>query len=296
MIYKSGLNPIYQEYIRSYNDLTVFIERGESEIDFLTQIDVLMESSGKESVLEKIGKFIIELFKKMHEFISKIFDVLTDMGIKNKSNLAKAEKMISRHPEFRNQIVEGLQYGSLDLSDLKSLKELDEAAANLTRLAIEGKESPDSIKGKWNRVVRKFKSTISSEKFGNAVGNVTKVVTLASMIALFKTNIDKTKKELRDIENRKSDLEKIFKDLEKKDKDFKKFTDDQKELMKVIKEMIVTNHKITRDKINEAASKLNEDRKTVDNVITKILNEINKGFDEHRSDTKLQYNEIMKKL
>ena len=85
-----------------------------------------MEAAQK-SLLEKIGDAVIAIFKQFEKLIDNICDTIKNFAIKKKTDVQKMEMMLDRHPEFKDEVVCAFNKGAMDLSDVKSLKELDKA-------------------------------------------------------------------------------------------------------------------------------------------------------------------------
>lgn len=202
MIYRSSYDPISKEILHDYLDTRFFIEEKSKYCESIFEgSDIVLEDGEKKNIFEKIGQAILDIIKKCGEFLSKIIDKLTGMGFEGKSQIVKAEKLIKRHPEFKDQLMEALQNGDLDLTEIKNVKELDEAATEIIHLASLQKMNPDSIKTKWAKAWNKFKKSMEDGTAKNVLTTVTTAGGAAGALLLFKHKYDKMKQEAINLKN-----------------------------------------------------------------------------------------------
>ena len=204
MIYRSSVNHSLKESLQDVYSFKLFCEKKNEEIDYYLSDDMMMEaenSEKKESVFAKIGQAIIDILKKFSELMGKFIDRFRDSSLKNKSNIIKAEKMMKRHPEFKDVILTSIKEGDLDLSDIKSLSELDKAADELTKMALENKIDPKSLRGRWESAKKKFKKAINSDTTKNTLSIVGSTLSIATGIIAIKKFSDSWGSELKNIKN-----------------------------------------------------------------------------------------------
>lgn len=132
----------------------------------------------KKNVVEKLGSLIINIFKKAIETIKKFGDWVKNLGFKNKSDLDKLDKLCAEHPDLKDEIIASFKNGELNLSDVRSLKELDEAYDQILKMSQDEKNSPKTLREKWKAAVDKYDANNSKiVKAGKVAGGVTAVVT-----------------------------------------------------------------------------------------------------------------------
>lgn len=199
MIYLSNNENESYNYMRDMLDISVYIEREERlNKDFFDSSDLVMEKAGdndehNETVLAKIGEFVSTLAKKFIEFINGIMNSLSNFGFANKSEISKAEKLIKRHPEFRDTVIEGMRTGALDMRDMNSMKELEEASLKLFKMASSNNIDSSTLKGKFEILKKKLKETITLDKTSKVITTAAGAVSLFVALSTMKDNIKITK-------------------------------------------------------------------------------------------------------
>jgi hypothetical protein len=176
----------------------------ESEImDTVPEDMMMVYEAGKKNLFTKIGEKVIELFKKIKELIDKGIENLKELSFKNKTTMQKAEIFAKKHPEFKNEIIDSIKSGALDLNDMRSLKELEVAYDEIIRLSKKKGVDPKTLRGKWEKAKEKFNND-TVMKTADTVG---KVVTVGGALAFFIPNILKAVNELSDQKKKIKDRE-----------------------------------------------------------------------------------------
>lgn len=130
------------------------------------RIDPRLVTEG-ENVFATIGEKVIELAKKVVEYITKLFDRITGRLIDNKSDIEKMNKYLKtiNDPELRKSVFYKYQSGELDLTNLNSVKDISNAYDELVRLDRKN-SNPTTFKGKAEKFFAnvKDKMTLSNTK------------------------------------------------------------------------------------------------------------------------------------
>ena len=174
----------------------------------------MVYEDGKKNIFAKIGDMIISLFENIKKFIETIIDKFSDLTLRKKTDIQKLEVLLKKHPELKDETVGAFREGALDLSDIKNIKELDNALDEILKMS-RAKADPDSIKTKWEKAKAKF------EKDGvivTAAKKTATVVSAASAVAMFIPNCAKAVSELKKLkagrQDEMADALKMVKELE----------------------------------------------------------------------------------
>lgn len=161
--------------------------------------DTFVESEGP-NIVEKIGKAVREMVMKTIEFIKSIVEAIRNIGFKNKSDMAKVESLVKKHPDLKDTIICSFQKGELEVKDVKTFAELERSYEEIVRLAQKN-ENPKSLKAKWDNAVEKFKNADKSAIASTAKA-ITAVITAAAAIVTirkYSTEVNKAAKDIQDI-------------------------------------------------------------------------------------------------
>lgn len=182
------------------------------ESEIMGEIDhektVYLEAE-KTNVFEKIGNVVISIFKKFQDLVKKVIDSIKNIGFKSKSNEEKMEKLLSEYkknaPEkyktIKDDVVVAFQSGELDPTDMKSIKEMSQAYDELVKLAKQKDVKPDTLRGKFEAMKKKFDDIDSSKVVKGAKATKT-IITAIIAIATFRSEIIKSRKNILDCEKR----------------------------------------------------------------------------------------------
>lgn len=201
------LDDIYTEYadIAVKNDILLL----ESSI-MEEEIDNLVLEDANKNFIEKIGAKIIEMGKKLTELINKIIDKLKSISFQFKSNEKKMNLLMKEHPELAKEKIQILcSEGQMDFSDFKSLAELDKEFEKVLRMAKEKDVDPNTIRGKWNKAMKKWfnpdddKSTKVKKGIATAAAGIALVVAVKEL----PVQIAKFKNQLTELKNKNNQLD-----------------------------------------------------------------------------------------
>lgn len=205
---------INMEFDNIFDHYDMFLESSGKEIDSMFfEFDILREKitlesaimgsvsdhmitvyeSSKGNIFTKIGETIIKLYENIKKTIDMVIDKLRELSLKKKSDLQKLELLLKKHPELKDEAIGAFREGVLDLSDIKSLKELDDAFNEIIKMTRE-KADPKSIKTKWEKAKSKF------EKDGvitSAAKKTSIIIGAAAAVAMFIPNCAKAIDELK---------------------------------------------------------------------------------------------------
>lgn len=204
--YNSFMESCDNEISNMFADFNMMHEKVmlESEImDTVPEDMMIVYESEKKNIFTKIGEMIVTLFKKIKELIDKGIEKLKELSFKNKTIMQKAEVFAKKHPEFKNEILESIKSGALDLNDMKSLKELEAAYDEIIKLSKKKDIDPKTLRGKWEKLKEKFDSDSISKK----ADATNKVITVGVALAFFIPNILKAVNEMNDLKKKTKDQE-----------------------------------------------------------------------------------------
>lgn len=155
------------------------------------------DSSNKStSIINKLGQAIINIFNKFVELIDRLIENIRSITLKGKTDTAKLEKMIKKHPEFAEELKDAFTAGELDLSAVSNLADLDKAYDDILKMAKRKNVDPDTLKGKWEQAKKKYLTTDNLIKSGSILSAVLIIRTFSSKSAEAKNKLQKNKQEM----------------------------------------------------------------------------------------------------
>lgn len=167
-------------------------------------MSVVYESE-KKNIFAKIGEMIIAIYNKFVTFIDSIIDKIKTYSFKKKSDIQKLDILLKHHPDLKNEAIAAFNAGALDLSDVRSLKELDSTFDEILKLARKKDIDPKTLRGKWEKVKEKFAQDEKSWGIVKVAAGATTVITAATAIKTFgekcvksTNNLQKEKQEMRE--------------------------------------------------------------------------------------------------
>ena len=277
MIYRSSVNHSLKESLQDVYSFRLFCEKKNEEIDYYLSDDMMMEaenSEKKESVFAKIGQAIIDILNKFTEVMTGFLNRFRDSSLKNKSNIVKAEKMMKRHPEFKDEIMQAIKDGKLELTDIKSLKELDSVAEELTKLALKKSIDPKSLRGRWEKAKEAFKKGINKDgTILTTVAAAASVVSLGIGITTLKKNIDDIRDSANNANNYAKESIRQLKEIEKGLKDKNSTPEEQKEYIELFSGIRRIFSEWTTIHVNVSS----KDSASINKLIEKITSVIEKS-------------------
>ena len=184
------MEPVFSEYSLVCDKIDLELMMMES----VSETTMMIYEDAKKSFLRIVGEKILELRDKFMEFVNKMIDKIKTFSFNHKSNEQKLQKLLKEHPEFKNDTLLAVKEGTLNLTNIKSFKELNDNFDEIIRLAKKGNVDPNSLKGKMDAAIEKHEKRL--KKGAEVAGNANKIVTAAvgiatigAVIALAKKNI-----------------------------------------------------------------------------------------------------------
>jgi hypothetical protein len=211
------LNEFNTEYINYQTTVeTALLESTILGIEADAEAMLIVEKAEK-NIVQKFGDALIAMGKKFIEFIEKKITEMKNFFFKFKSNEKKLAELVKKHPELGKEKIQDLcANGVLDLSDMKSLAELDNEFEKIVK-AAKMAENPDSLDTQWEKAKKKCLGKDYADKghFSNAekvVGAAAATISLALAIKTFGPKIAEANKKTSEM---KLEQQKINHDCEK---------------------------------------------------------------------------------
>lgn len=180
---------------------------------------LMLESEGK-NIFAKIGDKIIELWKRVVDYIKGCVQKISDKVFDSKSDLDKLEVLCKKHPELRDEIIDAYKDGSLSVASMKSFAELERTYSELVTMSKKADVKPGSMKEKWNKAVEAFEKADKTPVFVIA-STIVSAMSLYKAISSFKGDCLKIKNNVKDYEKKANEhtqeLYKTIEILKKKD-------------------------------------------------------------------------------
>lgn len=152
---------------------------------------MMVYESEKKNIFTRIGEMIITIYNKFAEFIDNIIDKIKTYSFKKKSDLQKLDILLKNHPELKNEAIAAFNEGALDLSDVKSLKELDSAFDEILKMARKKDIDPKTLRGKWEKAKENFNKDSNTWKVVKVAGAATTIITAAIAVKTFSSKCAK---------------------------------------------------------------------------------------------------------
>ena len=212
--YADEINDLYDDINFTCCEMALVEERVDIEQEITGSVnDTLMleYEEKKKNFFQKIGEAIITIFEKIRAAIQSAIDKVKEIAFGSKSDLQKLDTLIKKHPELKDEVVAAFNSGALDMKDIKSLKELDDAFEEVIRMSKEKDIDPNTLKGKWEKAKKKFQEDEKSWNISK-IANVTKTVLTAGTVVLtfggvLKKNKDYLEKSHRENKALEAELE-----------------------------------------------------------------------------------------
>ena len=143
---------------------------------------------------------VITIYNKFVEFIDKIIDTVRTHLFKKKTDLQKLDILLKNHPDLKNEAIAAFNEGALDLSDVRSLKELDSTFDEILKLARKKEIDPKTLRGKWEKAKEKFeKSEKTWKTVATVAGAAASIITAATALKTFQSKCAKSQNELQKV-------------------------------------------------------------------------------------------------
>ena len=208
--YTAEINDLYDDINFTCCEMALVEERVDIEQEITGSVnDTLMleYEEKKKNFFQKIGEAIVTIFEKVRAAIQSAIDKVKEIAFGSKSDLQKLDALIKKHPELKDEVVCAFNSGALDMKDIKSLKELDDAFEEVMRMSKEKDIDPNTLKGKWEKAKKKFQEdekTWNVSKIANVTNTVltagTAVLTLGGVLKKNKDYLEKSHRENKALE------------------------------------------------------------------------------------------------
>lgn len=183
-VFESELNDVldsvhnaYNEYQEAMNEYNLSVEFFESGDD--VKLEAVEEK--KSNFVDRIGAAIIEVGKKAIAFINNLINKIQESLFANKTDMQKVSALCKKNPDMAEDINKAFRDGSLQVADLRSIKELESAYDEIMRLAKQQNVDPNTLKGKWIAAKKKFGNLEQADLIKGVTAGVGLVVTIAKL-------------------------------------------------------------------------------------------------------------------
>ena len=192
------MEPVFSEYslICDKIDLELMMMESTSEEN------MIVYEEAKKSFLQKVGEKILELRDKFIEFVDKMIDKIKTFTFNHSSNEQKLKKLLKEHPEFKNDTILAVREGTLNLTNIKSFKELNDDFDKIMEMARKGNIDPNSLKGKVDAAIEKHEKRL--KKVAEVAGAASAIITAAALLATIGGKIAQHKKFTLEFKNAES--------------------------------------------------------------------------------------------
>lgn len=181
---------------------------------------VALEAEGN-NLFKKIGETIMKLCEETIKFISGIIDSIKNIGFKRKSDVEKLDSLIKKNPELKDKVICSFENGALNVSDARSITELQKTFDEILKLSQQENVDPKSLRGKWEAAKKKAKE-IDKSTVVKVAGATTTVITAIVAVKSFRANInaanERNIKAKQAIKENKEKLASVYEVLEKNGK------------------------------------------------------------------------------
>lgn len=223
-LYLESVDDLVQNIFYDYKYKMNMVALESSIMDEVNEADMVYLEKEKKNIVEKIGSVIISIFEKVIKAIKNFQEWIKNFSFRNKSNGEKLDKLLNEHPELKDEIKESISKGDINLSDIRSLKDLDAAYEEILRMAKDEKTDGKTLREKWKRAVKKFDEQNSAiVKAGKVAGGVTAII--GAGVAVYTLNQKIKESKLNSIESEGS-LQKLQREAYKTLKDRGVITND----------------------------------------------------------------------
>lgn len=162
-------------YSRKYDDAIFFNESAE-------EIELIEESVT--DVIRTIGNKIIEIIKKVRDFIKNIFQKIKTASWEGKSDERKLELLAKKNPDLAKRANVALKEGKINLNEFKDLgtfyRTIDDVLDEIEKSDID----PNSLKGKITKAKEKFEA--AAKPLATVAGVAGSIMTIYKFAQLFK--------------------------------------------------------------------------------------------------------------
>lgn len=152
---------------------------GEAEIlDDYSSDSVREMYEGAEEFIKSIGDKVLMIYNKFIDLVDSVMNKIRSLSFKTKSNIQKVEALAKKNPNLADEIVGAYKTNELDLSDMKTLKEVDQAFDEILRLSKNKNEDPDSLKTRWKKKLASIDKSTAVKTIGAASAGISLLVAI----------------------------------------------------------------------------------------------------------------------
>lgn len=152
---------IHESISEFMDKMTEYVEESAINGEENEEKRLLLEAEG-DNIFAKIGEKVIELGKRVVEFIKSCIDKITNLSFKSKKDIDKLELLCKEYPNLKDEIICSFNKGELDVSSARSLRELEATYEELCKMSKNASVTPGSMQDKWNKAVEKFEKAEKS--------------------------------------------------------------------------------------------------------------------------------------
>lgn len=182
----------------------------ESDImgDMPEEYKVVLEAE-KRNLVSKVGETVIAIYNKFIELLEGFMDKLRSISFAKKSDIGKMEVLVKQHPDLKDKIICSFQKGELELNDIKTLKELDDAFEDILKLSKKANIKPGSMRDKWEKTKDKI-DKIDKSKAVKIASATTGVITASVAVATFSQRVLSSKKNMNEDKQKMGQMKEKF--------------------------------------------------------------------------------------
>lgn len=184
-VFEKAVEDVYSELDNTFDKLESIEKRIMFESELLGSAETYLTEAEQKNIFTKIGEAIMAVGKMFVEAINKIIEKIKSLGFKSKTDSEKLEELIKRNPSYANEIKVAFDKGALDLKDIKSLKELNDAWDEIYKMSKRADVDPKSLRGRWNKAMDKFDKDSKTWKVVKVASATTAVISAALAIKTF---------------------------------------------------------------------------------------------------------------
>ena len=159
---------------------------------------MMVYESEKKNIFTKIGEMIITLCQKFVEMIESVIEKFKSLAFGKKSDLQKLGILLKKYPELQGEVIGAFKKGALELSDVKSLKEIDSAFDEVLKMAKKKDVDPNTLRGKWEKAKEKFEKDEKSWGVVKVAAATTSVITAIVALKTLPSKIAESSDKLKE--------------------------------------------------------------------------------------------------
>jgi hypothetical protein len=167
------INSMFTEFEMLHEKVTL-----ESEImGTVPESMMMVYEDGKKNIFTTIGEMIIKLYNSIKNAIDGVVDWVKNITFKNKTDVQKAQMLMKKFPDLKDEIWGSFKSGALDLSDLKNMREMEDAFDDILKMYKKNAD-PKSIAAKIEKAKKKFENAADAAHKSTTIINAAKAIVL----------------------------------------------------------------------------------------------------------------------